>query len=271
MQRAAQPVRPSRRAGSRAARGLLVATLRPVPGGRVVQDDLEFQIVDRGEEAAPVSLATRAGRDALRQIIERPVLIRALRCGRYWTLDSPRILWEREPFRKQDGIAAFRRFSISAIAIDGVGIGVAVDASTSFLSADSLAWYFPLAAAEAEGRRRRLAFERLSGRLDGQKGTLVYEGPRGAHRCYFEEALPGVTCSTTGRMVLSGRTYGSLGDYYRKNHPGMVFTPDGPVVRVSFPGLPDTNLVAAERARARASLAIGKPRGRSISASVALA
>lgn len=230
---------------------LLVATQRPVPGGRVVQDDLEFQIGDYGERSVAVSLATPSGRKVLPQVMERAVLIRALRSGLYWTLDSPRLLWERDPFQTADGIAAFRRFWVSAVVVEGVGIGVAVDISTAFVSTESLAWFFAPGLREAELKERRAVFDRLSGRQDGQKGTLIYKTSRGAYKCYFEACVPGVTCATTGRIVPNGRAYDSLAEYYRENQAGMLFDPNGPVIRVSFPNLTAGTLVAAERVRAR--------------------
>jgi hypothetical protein len=226
---------------------LIVAATRPVHRIHLADDDWELEVVDDGEPARQLSLAAPGAEAILQPIIERALLARVQRCTTLWTLDSPRIWYESEPFRVQEGVAAFRRFEIATIPVDGTGIGIAVDVGTAFFSAQPLSYFLDETVTAAEQRRREAWLTDLLGRQEGQKGTLLYDNGRARVKCYFESAPARMTCSTTSPLRVRGRSYSSLYEYYRSENPELTVNPDTPAVRVLFPGLRFAQPVAADR------------------------
>ena len=229
---------------------ILVLTTKAIPTVSFFFDGSELRLVDSSETIA-IDLASTLGRAAIPQLVERAIQISVEQTGKYWTLDSPRIFWDREPFTVFQGIAAYRRFAISAFHLQDVGVGVSVEISTSFLTKETLAHYFELHLSGPEQRQREAAFARVAGRQLGQKGTLVYQTARSSSKCYFDGPARGVTCETTGALVVSGRNFASLADYYLEMQSETPFDRNGPVVRVSFNNLDAGTPVAAEWLRAR--------------------
>lgn len=168
-----------------------------------------------------------------------------------WTLDSPRIWYERQPFRTERGISAYRRYVVSGIFIEDVGVGIVVDAGTAFFTTEPVSYYFDPAVPPAERERRACEFQALTGRQAGQKGTLVYDTGRRRVKCYCEQVPVGITCSTTGRIRVKNKTYSSLAEYYRSVYPDLADQDHAPAARVSFPGLDRPQWAAADRLWAR--------------------
>ncbi|MEO1646980.1 MAG: hypothetical protein AAFR67_17460, partial [Chloroflexota bacterium] len=106
--------------------------------------------------------------------------------------------------------------------------------------------YFELHISKGESKKRQQQFDRLTSRQKGQKGTLWYKVPHHEGKCYFESAPDGITCATTGQMVVRGKSYDSLYDYYRENYPNFDIEPNTRAVRVSFDGYGKPSWVAAE-------------------------
>jgi len=185
------------------------------------------------------------------KLFERYLQIQLRRHTSLWTLDSPRIWYEVEPFRIEHGIAAYRRFHASVVPVEGEGIGIVVHGSTAFFTVDTVAAFFDESLPTDERERRQHRFEELSLRQRGQKGTLLYDLGRSHHKCYFVEFLVGVTCATTGPIPVNGTTYLSLEDYYRRERSYSGVAANDPVARVSFRGLDRPCLVAANRLRLR--------------------
>ena len=50
------------------------------------------------------------------------------------TPDSPRIFQALKPFDTVEDIDVYRRFEVSALPIQGIGVGISVDISTAFFS-----------------------------------------------------------------------------------------------------------------------------------------
>ena len=225
---------------------LLVATRGPVPAAPIEQDDVVLDVIDRGEPAFLLSLSASHGH-LLPRLIERALLAELARNTDLWTLDSPRIWYEAKPFQTQEGIAAYRRFEIGSLFIKDVGIGIAIDIGTTFFSSSSLAYFFDANVPNDERKHRRNLFTELSGRQQGQKGTLLYDIGRSRHKCYFEDAPEGVTCGTTGKFRFSGRTYDSLFHYYHDKYPELPITDETPAAKVSFIGLDRPKWVASDR------------------------
>jgi len=230
---------------------VLVLTSRALSPLTFVSDGSELQLVDCGGEPIELDLRSELGKAVIPRLVERAILLMVIRSGKYWTLDSPRIFWEHQPFSVSQGVAGYRRYAVSALHLAEVGVGVSVEISTSFVTESTLAHFFEHGLSSGESEQRLETFSRLTGRQFGQKGTLIYRTARNSSKCYFEGAMPGVTCETTGVLVVAGRKFESLADYYLEMQPETPFNKDGPVVRVSFNNLEAGTPVAAEWVRAR--------------------
>lgn len=184
-------------------------------------------------------------------LLERALLIEVGQRTNLWTLDSPRIWYEQEPFLKSDRINAYLRYTISTTPIKNVGVGIVVQASTAFYTEDSVADFFGTDVSEVEQKRNIKRFNFLSRRQQEQKATLMYESGNNRSKCYFEKFLPGVTCSTTGEIPVGGRKYKSLLNYYQQRYPEMLVKANDPVAKVSFSGISNACFVAANRLKLR--------------------
>lgn len=180
-------------------------------------------------------------------LLARQLELQVSRFSFWWTLDSLRIWYEPAPFTIASGIAAWRRYELAAVHIEGEGIGLIVDVGTAFITQDSVADYFVKEAKGSSSRQRE--FERLTARQQEQKGTLIYDNGIGKYKCWFEDWGNDVTCSTTGAIDARGRKYGSLYEYASAECRRDLKT-SSPVARVSFDGL-GTQKVPAEWLRIR--------------------
>jgi hypothetical protein len=184
-------------------------------------------------------------------LIERALLAEVAKLSHLWTLDSPRIWYETQPFRCEDGVAAYRRYEVAAVFIEDVGIGVVADVSTAFFAEQTLAYFFDSTIAHEEWQVRETHFTMLTGRQQGQKGTLLYDNGSSKISCYFDEAPPGLTCGSTGPLTVKGKRYSSVYHYYREQYPSLDIEESMPAVRVSFRGLDRPQPVAAHLVRPR--------------------
>lgn len=212
-------------------------------------DDWRLELKHSGDRET-LSFSNADARHALLRLLERECQVGFARNREYWTLDSPRIFYQQQPFAVRDGVRAYRRFEVSGIAIEDVGVGIVMDVSTGFFSGKTLAEFFPNNASKAERKQLCEEFERISRRQEEQQGTLSYDSKTRISKCYFKEALPGTTCETTGKFRIQGVTYDSLLDYYGTKQPQIEVSPDDEVVKVSFPNLPPA-FVAAKLLRVR--------------------
>lgn len=230
---------------------LLAASDKPIQPIRLVGEDWELDLADSGEPGIRLTLANRAGRELLPQLVERALLAHLARHTKLWTVDSPRIWYEAEPCTESEGVAAYRRYEVAAVLVDEIGVGVAVDVGTAFFTVDNLAYIFDQTVSATEHERRAAQFAELTSRQRGQKGTLLYNNGRSRVKCYFESAPEGITCSTTGRIRAKGRSYDSLLSYYQQEFPELIIGKDAPALRVSFRNVDRPQWVAAELVRAR--------------------
>ena len=230
---------------------ILVATRNPIAPLHIADDEWQLDVQDGGKPSQTVSLTNPIGGNIIPLLIERTFLAQIATRTDYWTLESPRIWYEANPFRVEDGIAAYYRYEIGTILVEDVGVGLAVDVSVAFFSANTLDYFFDSNVTPDENKRRNNLFQRLTLRQERQKGTLLYDNGRSRSKCYFESAPPGMTCATTGIMRIKGESYDSLLAYYQTTNPDLPVTADSLVVRVSFKGLEHPQPVAAERVRIR--------------------
>jgi hypothetical protein len=232
-------------------KSLFVAAARPIRALRLEQSEWALDVEDAGEAPRRLHLRSPTGETLVPLLVERALLATLARRRDLWTLDSARIWYEQRPFVVKHSIAAFRRYEASAIGLGDVGLGLVVDIGVAFFAAESLEWYFDTRVGADERARREAAFGRLTGRQEGQKGTMVYDSGHTHTKCYYESFDPGVTCATTGAVTARGKTYASLYDYYRATNPSLPVSEDSPAARVSFPGLGRPQWVAADRLRIR--------------------
>lgn len=229
---------------------LLVLTNEPFSEVKVKADNW-CAIVDDCGETQWLRFQNPEDRLSLSQLIERQLLIEIEQRTQWWRLNnSPRIWYEENPLKTVDDIDAYRRYEISAIPIDGIGVGLVVDIGTAFFTTQTLADFFQEDLDELERKRRQRYFERLSLRQKGQKATLWYDSGYNHCTCYFENFLPGITCATPKEIRVDGHTYKSLLDYYQKKGNFSVQAEDT-VALVSFKGIDHPTLVAANKLRLR--------------------
>ncbi len=226
---------------------LLVSSKYPVPCLELKGDNWLAEIIDTGE-CRRLFFSDHVYRDALAQLIERMILIAVRKQGNLWKLESNRIWYEQEPFDKLEDVSVFHRYHLSVVPIDDVGIGLVIHVSTAFFTNWTVADYFRNGTMPSD-RRLRERFEYLSQRQKGQKGTLLYDTGKSKHKCYFEEYLEDVTCETTDRLPVKGKTFSSLYDYYQSI--GSPFSQLDAVARVSFTGIDRPVPVAARALRLR--------------------
>ena len=230
---------------------LLVATQYPLQSIHLADEEWELTIEDSNQPTQRTILKSQEGRSFLPTLIERAFLAHIASSTDFWTLDSPRIWYEAQPFRVEDGIAVFRGYEIGTVHIDEMGIGIAVDVRMSFFSAETLAYYFDATVSDGERKRRENLFARLAQRQTRHKGTLVYDNGRKKTKCYFVSPPMGMTCDTTGPLRIKGESYDSLLAYYKATNPDLVVTGSTPAMRVSFSNLSLPQPVAADRVRVR--------------------
>lgn len=221
---------------------LFVAGLRDINDLALEGED--WRAVLKEVEGTRLNFTNHA--DYLAQLFERGLQIKLARRTDYWTLDSPRIWYESEPFKSLGGVAAFRRFRISVVPIPDVGLGIITHVSTAFFSEYTVADFFDTNITEQEQERRQLRFE------EWRQGTLHYDLQQSHHKCHFKEFSYARTCATTP-VRYNGTSYDSLLDYYEARHPHItkVISPDSPVAYVTFSGLDSPQPVAANRLRLR--------------------
>ncbi len=216
------------------AQAVLVAHRGPVATVRLEDQNWEIALTDSGDSSQPLRFGDADAREMMALLIERRLLAALARNTALWTLDSPRIWYEPEPFHEEGDIRVFRRYRISTLPIDGVGIGVAVDVSRAFFTAQPIGYFFDEQIAPDERRRRSRRFDALVQRQSGQKGTLLYDNGENRVKCYLEQPPSGETCGTTGRIRIKGHSYDSLAAYYEARCPRLGDTREHAVARVAF-------------------------------------
>ena len=220
----------------------------------VVKDDKEnwiVEIVDGGKNQNLQFSQSKNDALLLALLIERQITIEIKRRSKMQTFDSPRIFQATRPFKTAAGIDAYRRFEVSAIPIEGVGVGISVEISTAFFTHSTIADIFRDDIPDHEQQRLQEDFESLSQRQRGQKGTLLYDLENKQRKCYFDKFLQGITCTTTGSLYVNRQTYSSLFEYYQHNQPQLKIDPNDSVAMVSFKGMNQPQPVAAKLLRLR--------------------
>lgn len=126
-------------------------------------------------------------------------------------------------------VNAFRRFSLFTQYFEGVGLGLGVDVGTSYYTKPSVEEFF------MSGNQRRF-FELKERQSTEYKGTLLYHGPNGFSRCYWDKWCEHLTLATTPGFTFEGKSFDNSYDYFKKLHPHFDVSPSDAVAYVSFAG-----------------------------------
>lgn len=225
---------------------ILVAMSHPIKDMHLKETNWAVDIHDSGQPAQQYFWAKPEHRSIVTELIERALQANLATHTDLWTMDSPRIWYEQSPFRRENGIAAYRRYTIGAIDIDDVGVGIVTEVSTAFFTEYSLAYFFAENVSKEEQEKRQTQFQRLTSRQKGKKGTLLYSIADHHGKCYFDDAPAGKTCGTTGEMRIGGQPFDSLVAYYKYKYPDYSCDPHSRAIRASFPGQTRPSWVSAE-------------------------
>lgn len=228
---------------------ILILSNKPVPKTILEDDNWHLEVEDIGTRRLHFSKSEE--QFLMTQLLERSLLKQVSLNQSFWMLDSYRMFYEKSPFARSQHVAAYRRYEISSIHIEGVGVGLIVDIGTAFFTILTVADFFQEDISEEEKRKFERRFNKLSQRQNGSKGTLLYEYKPGKHsKCYFDSFCRGITASTTGKIRIKGETFNSLQEYYQIKHNVRV-EDDEPVAKVSFAGIDSPVFVAASKLRLR--------------------
>ena len=228
---------------------ILVLSGEPISKINLEEDNWYLDVEDAGSRR--LNFSTSEDQFLMTQLLERSLLKQVSRNQSFWMLDSYRMFYEKAPFDKVQDVAAYRRFEIASVPIEGVGVGLIVDIGTAFFTNLTVADFFKEDHSEDESRYLRKRFNKLSQRQIGNKGTLLYEYKPGRFKkCYFDSFCPGVTASTTGKIRINNETFSSLQEYYQIKQNVRV-EDDEPVAKVSFANILYPVFVAANKLRLR--------------------
>lgn len=147
---------------------------------------------------------------------------------------SPNVYYEATPIFVEDDmdsdVVAYRRFYVFSEYFEGKGLGFGVDIGTAYLSRYSVEYYF------RTGNAAR--FEELKARQSPEyKGTLLYKGPNGRSRCYWDKWGGGTTLVETRSFTIDGRTFANSYEYFKSVYPKFDVKPSDLVAYVSFKGM----------------------------------
>jgi len=219
-----------------------------IPCSTLTVDDWVIDLVHTTDKFL-ISLTEKKERQLVSDLYKRSLLIQILSKTSMWTLDSPRIFYEKTPFIKSDfssdfstpvtDIDAYRRYEISELYVENAGLGFSVGVKTAFISSLSVFEYY------SSGLEKRL--RKLLGRQNEQKGTLVYDGPTGKIKCYFEGYKGDITIDQAPAFKIKGKSYSSPYAYFKSVHPSFDVKPTDKAALVSFPGMGNKVYVPANR------------------------
>lgn len=211
-----------------------------IPVSTLTVDDWVIELVFTTDKF-PISIGNKKERSLVEDLYKRSLLIQIAKHTTLWTLDSPRIFYEKTPFIKNDfssdlstpvtDIDAYRRYEISEMFVDNAGLGFSVGVRTAFFTSLSVAEYY------SSGLEKRL--KKLLGRQSEHKGTLMYDGPTGRMKCYFESYKADLTLQQAPAFKVTGKnkTYKNPYEYFKTVYPGFDVRPDDKAALVSFPGM----------------------------------
>jgi hypothetical protein len=193
-----------------------------------------------------------ADRQLVADLLEK-CLVREFEQGNNWwrLSDSARFWFKERALAHADGVEALERISFSVLPLPEGSFGVAIDAGFLYRSSEDVAHFFDETVDSTERDRRKRRFNRLRGRGQGRKGTLLYDTDgKQVTTCYFDRFAHDVTCGSVPGFGGAN----SLFDYCRRKYPNLSLSREDPVAYVSFKGLRRSVPVPARWLRLRVSL-----------------
>jgi hypothetical protein len=183
------------------------------------------------------------------ELVQRAIVCHVEQSGRFWWLsESSRLWYSDEPVAAEEGVILLPRLSISTSALGENRLGIAFDGGHMVCTENTVAEFL-------KTRQSRESFEAFRHREEGRRGTLIYDTAQARRsKCYFHDFADGMMCDSTGVIVVHGRQYRSLLDYYQRNNPKLPVSGTDKVVSVSFEWGDRPVLVAAKLLRLRLRL-----------------
>lgn len=183
------------------------------------------------------------------ELVQRAMVCHLETSGRFWWLSESSCLWySDEPVAAEDGVILLPRLSISTCTLGKNRLGIAFDCGHMVCTENTVADFL-------KTRQSIERFEAFRQRGEGRRGTLIYDTGRSRRsKCYFNAFADGRTCGSTGVIVVHGRQYRSLLEYYQQNLPDLTVSAKDSVVSVSFEWGDRPVLVAAKLLRLRLRL-----------------
>ncbi|HEX2846251.1 MAG TPA: hypothetical protein VHN59_06860 [Chitinophagaceae bacterium] len=186
-------------------------------------------------ETIKFELRNERDRKTIEELYARQVQINIVKTeGLRIIKKSPNVYYDRTPILSEEDmdndIVAYQRFFVFTEYFENRGLGFGVDVGTSYFTKHSVEYYF------STGREER--FYQLKERQSTEyKGTLLYKGPNGHSRCYFDRYDGKTTLSTTDPFTFKGERYQNSYEYFKKLYPHFEVLPDDNVAYVSFKGM----------------------------------
>lgn len=147
---------------------------------------------------------------------------------------SPNVYYDTKPIEKEEDqesdIVAYRRYFVFAEYIEGQGLGFGVDIGNSYFTRNSVEEFY------ATGNQERFHYLRERQSTE-YKGTLLYKGPKGYSRCYFDRYDGKTTILNTDPFSYAGVKYTDSFDYFKRNYPDFPLKETDKIAFVSFKGM----------------------------------
>jgi hypothetical protein len=186
---------------------------------------------------------------AAAELVQRAIICELERSGQFWWLSESSRLWYTDtPVASEEDVILLPRLSISTASLGEDRLGIAFDGGHMVCTAQTVADFL-------RDRQSRKRFEEFRRREDGRRGTLIYDtGQPRRSKCYFNAFADDMTCETTGVIVVRGKQYKSLLEYYQRTNSQLTVFGTDKVARVSFEWGERPVLVAAKLLRLRLRL-----------------
>jgi hypothetical protein len=183
------------------------------------------------------------------ELLQKAIVVEMEHAGEYWWLsESTRHWYSDRPVAVDEGVMLLPRLSVSTCTLSEGSLGVAYDGGHLLCTEHTVADFL-------RDRQSRQRFDELRGKANGRWGTLIYNtGQARRSKCHFYAFADDMTCDTTGSIIVRGRRYSSLLEYYHRDNVKLPVSAGDAVVRVNFDWGERPVLVAAKLLRLRLRL-----------------
>jgi hypothetical protein len=193
----------------------------------ISENDWKVSLNFSNQDTINLNFKNKSHQNIIANLYKRALENNIKRKTNLWTLDSPHIFYEKNPFRTIGEIDAYRRFEVTEVIL-AEGIGINIHISTAFFTNKSVEHYFQ--------NNRESRFNKLTQRQGEQSGTLLFKSHNGNKKCYFKKYGYGLNCESTDKIFAYGKEYKNLFQYYKQFSDYNILATDS-VAYVSFPNL----------------------------------